>query len=72
MPVSLGSVGEQRLARQAGGNGIGVHLGIAFPGTDHLQLEHAPFDVRRDDRMIDGFGSGQRRGVDLMQAPAES
>src|SRR5688572_7389663 len=69
--LGLRRVGEEGLPRETGADDLGVHLGIAVPGPDDLQLVHPGFDVRRDDWMLDLFDRGEERRVYLAKATAE-
>src|SRR5580765_210930 len=70
--IGLGSVGEQRLSREARSDQVCVQLRIALPGAHFLEVEHPRFDIRGHDGMFNSLGWRERAWIDLMKTPAES
>src|SRR5262249_41900228 len=64
-----GRVREERLARKAGRQEIGVELRIALPGAHRLEFEHAPLQVRRQHLMLELFDGGQAVAIDFVEPP---
>jgi len=70
--LRLRRIGEQRLAGKTRPQGIGVYLGVAFPGADGFEVVQPGIDVRRHDRALHFFHLWQERRVDLLKASAEA
>src|SRR5262249_29697175 len=71
-PIGFRRIREHRLAGDAGGKRVGVHLRAALPGAHLLQLEHPRLEIRGDDGVLDLFGRRQDRRGDLVEATAEA
>ncbi len=66
-----GRVREERLAREAGGQQLGIHLRAPLPGAKLLELVQPRANVVLDERALDALHRRQAGRVDRRKPPAE-